>query len=505
MTFVIMAWLFACIICADPSFPDMPLGSGTRLGPYEIHSVLGAGGMGEVYRAHDLRLRRDVAIKVLPAGLSADPDRLHRFEQEARAAAALNHPNIVAVHDIGTHDGSPYIVSELLDGETLRNRLQGGALPVRKAIECAVQIARGLGAAHDKGIVHRDLKPENLFVTVDGRVKILDFGLAKLTQAAPVAAGAASVLPTSAPDTVSGTVLGTVGYMAPEQVRGVASDHRADIFAFGTILYEMLAGRRAFGGDTAPETMTAILKEDPPHLSAVERNVPPSLTRIVNRCLEKDPAARFKAVDDVAFALEAFSDAGPGSDARPAARLKKGMQLTSAAALVVAAALIITATLFVTRFAVPSAGLVGQRVSRVELNLPAGTELNIQASGAIALSPDGAAVAFIGTVGGLRRVYLRRLDQLQTVALQGSEAAQTCLFSPDGGSIAFIGVDGVMKKASLADGLVAPLTAGADFHMGAAWTADDRITFGRDGTLWQIPAAGGCQHRSRCWTAQNAS
>src|SRR5213078_3679011 len=219
----------------------MSLTLGTRFGRYEILAPLGAGGMGEVYRAKDPRLGREVAIKVLPASFSKDPDRLRRFEQEARAAGVLNHPNITAVYDIGTHEGAPYVVSELLEGETLRSRLAGGALSQRKAIDYAIQVAHGLAAAHEKGIVHRDLKPENLFVTRDGRVKILDFGLAKLVQAQQSDQATATLI-----DTQVGTVMGTAGYMAPEQVRGQAVDRRVDIFAFAAILYEMLVGKRAF-------------------------------------------------------------------------------------------------------------------------------------------------------------------------------------------------------------------------------------------------------------------
>src|SRR5512141_845897 len=252
----------------------MALASGSRLGPYEIVAPLGAGGMGEVYRARDPRLGREVAIKVLPSSFSQDADRLKRFEQEARAAGVLNHPNITAVYDLGSHDGSPYIVTELLEGETLRSRLSTGPLPVRKAIEYAVQIARGLAAAHEKGIVHRDLKPENLFVTKDGRVKILDFGLAKLKQAEPGSEGETN-LPTGTAGTEPGVVLGTMGYMSPEQVRGKPADARSDIFSFGAIFHEMLSGRKAFQGDTAADTITAILTKEPPDLSQTNSDVHP--------------------------------------------------------------------------------------------------------------------------------------------------------------------------------------------------------------------------------------
>jgi serine/threonine protein kinase len=233
----------------------MTLTSGTKLGPYEIQSALGAGGMGEVYRARDARLNRDVAVKILPAAFSVDPERLQRFAQESRAAAALNHPNILSIYDIGNDRGAPYVVSELLEGETLRDRLRNGALSSRKAIEYAQQIVRGLAAAHEKGIVHRDLKPENLFLTNDGHAKILDFGLAKFTTSE---ADISDNAPTIQVATEAGTVLGTAGYMSPEQVRGAEADHRSDIFSFGVILYEMLSGRRAFQGETAVETMTAI-------------------------------------------------------------------------------------------------------------------------------------------------------------------------------------------------------------------------------------------------------
>src|ERR1700686_3328185 len=266
----------------------MSITSGTKLGPYEILALLGAGGMGEVYRARDTRLGRDVALKILPDSFARDGDRLRRFEQEARAVAALNHPNILAVFDIGTHNqsqlsegqqkeglhnNSPFLVSELLEGESLRAALYGGALPQRKTIEYGVQIAHGLAAAHEKGIVHRDLKPENIFITKDGRVKILDFGLAKLAQKANDTGSEPDGITVTSSHTAAGVVMGTASYMAPEQVRGQAVDARTDIFAFGAVLYEMLSGVRAFRRDTSAETMTAVLKDDPPELSDPGRMV----------------------------------------------------------------------------------------------------------------------------------------------------------------------------------------------------------------------------------------
>ncbi|HWX38636.1 MAG TPA: serine/threonine-protein kinase, partial [Candidatus Sulfotelmatobacter sp.] len=260
----------------------MTLTAGTKLGPYAIQATLGAGGMGEVYRARDTRLGRDVAIKVMPASFASDADRLRRFEQEARAVAALNHPNILAVHDIGTQDGIPYIVTELLEGRTLREQLNDGAMPVRKALDYAQQISEGLAAAHSRGIIHRDLKPENVFCTKDGRVKILDFGLAK-QNVSPAAHLDATMNGATMPDVLTepGLVMGTVGYMSPEQVRGLPADHRSDLFSLGAILYEMLSGKRAFKRDTTAETMTAILREEPPELTGTNPAVAPGLERIV--------------------------------------------------------------------------------------------------------------------------------------------------------------------------------------------------------------------------------
>ncbi len=301
----------------------MTTGPGTLIDRYQIVALLGKGAMGEVYRARDTRLERDVAVKVLPAAFSSDPDRLRRFDQEARAAGALNHPNIVAVYDVGAQEGTPYVVSELLEGQTLRDLLAHGPLPLRKVLAWGAQIARGLAAAHAKGIVHRDLKPENLFVTQEGRVKILDFGLAKLKPATGMATDPSD----SVAATATGMILGTAGYMAPEQVNGSATDHRADLFALGCVLYEMATGERAFHGQTPVETMFSIVRNDLPEFPATVREKSTAFTATVRRCVEKLPAERFESAKDLAFALEVMAqsgralpaeDEGSAADAAPA-------------------------------------------------------------------------------------------------------------------------------------------------------------------------------------------
>ncbi len=318
----------------------MTLSAGTRLGAYEILSPLGAGGMGEVYRARDSKLKRDVAIKVLPRSLAADPDALARFEREALAVAALSHPNILAIFDFGTHEGIVYAVMELLEGETLRGKLDTGPIPQKQAVDYALQVAKGLSAAHEKGVVHRDLKPENLFVTKDGHVKILDFGLAKRVET--VSPDEETSAPMSAGQTVTGTVMGTAGYMSPEQVRGLPMDARSDIFSFGAILYELLTGVKAFQKDTAGDTMAAILRDEPPERTDSGRDISAGLDDIVRHCLEKERENRFQSAKSIVFALSQSSSSTFTSGARfverPTAGNRKAASITAAAILLLAVA-----------------------------------------------------------------------------------------------------------------------------------------------------------------------
>ncbi len=484
----------------------MSLAPGVRLGAYEIVSLIGSGGMGEVYRARDTRLGRDVAIKVIPPAYSADADRLQRFEQEARAAALLNHPNILAVFDVGTHDpstgtgpGAPYIVSELLEGETLRDRLAAGPLPVRKAIDLAIQMAQALAAAHEKGIIHRDLKPENVFINKDGRAKVLDFGLAKLTQTdSPLVAG--TNLPTTPPahQTQAGLILGTIGYMAPEQVRGLKIDHRADVFAFGAILYEMLSGGRAFKGDTSIDTMTSILKDDPPDLPVAERHIPPALARIVDRCLEKNAAARFHSMHDLAIALETLSLHSESAIAMPApvaGTRARGRAWAPWALAAVTSMAAIAAGAWTYLRPAPIAPTF-----RATLVPPEGVIVDEAAPARlIALSPDGRRLAFVGSGPDRQRMlWVRSLDSLTAQQLAGSEDAYSPFWSPDSRRVGFFSGNsgGKLKTIDLDGGPPTTLCDYVGTPVGADWNADGVILFSTtlapsDGALRRVSASGG--------------
>jgi Tol biopolymer transport system component len=469
----------------------VPLERGTRLGPYEIESVLGAGGMGEVYRARDTRLKRDVAIKILPAAFASDPDRIARFQREAEVLATLNHPNIAAVYGFEETPAASGIVLELVEGPTLGDRTAHGPIPIDEALTIAKQIADALDAAHEKGIIHRDLKPANIKITPGGKVKVLDFGLAKMAEASadgsrkqdPAYALSMSptlaVLPTSA-----GLILGTAGYMSPEQARGKTVDRRSDIWAFGCVLFEMLTGRKTFEtGETVSDAVAAILTRDP-DWKALPPATPEPVRRLLRRCLEKIPDQRLHHIADARLEIaEAFTASREELLARPRPAWTRALPWALAAVAMVIAAFALWAT-GASRRSEPAP------VRRLELTLPPSVEM-FTSNRTVAVSPEGARVAFVGIHTGSRQVYVRALDEFEAVAINGSESATACFFSPDGRSIGLITNAGVLRTISLSDGLVTTVTDGANFLYGAAWGDDDRIVFVRDGTLWQIPRSGG--------------
>jgi serine/threonine protein kinase/Tol biopolymer transport system component len=463
----------------------MTIDTGTKLGRYEIRSQLGAGGMGEVYLARDPKINRDVAIKVLPAAFSSDSERLRRFEQEVQATGKLNHPNILAVYDVETHDGAPYVVYELLEGETLRARLSAGALSARKAVDYALQIAGGLAAAHEKRIIHRDLKPENIFITHDGRVKILDFGLAKLTEPAHDTEPQTDVL-TRRVNTDPGAVMGTVGYMSPEQVRGKSVDHRSDIFSLGVILYEMLSGKRAFRGDSAIETLNAILKEDPLELSLSNSQINSALEKVVMHCLEKRPEQRFQSARDVAFALEALSGLTSQTSEQTLAplvpsptRLKKREVLAWALAAMAIIAALSTAVLYFRR-----APAETPATTRFFIYPPEKTTFR----GSFAISPDGRRVVFRVSSEGKALLWVRALDSLTAQSLAGTEEANFPFWSPDSRFVGFVS-GGKLKKIEVTGGPAQTLCEASDY--GGAWNRDGVIVFSLKLALYRVSAAGG--------------
>ncbi len=447
----------------------MTLSSGSRLGNYDIVGSLGAGGMGQVYRAHDAKLQREVAIKVLPPHLATSPDARARFEQEALSVAKLSNPNILSIFEFGEHEGIAYVVTELVDGQTLRARLESGPLPQRRAIAYGLQIARGIAAAHSRGIVHRDLKPENVMITRDDHIKILDFGLAKSVGPSP-----GEETRVAGVQTTAGTVLGTFGYMAPEQVRGLAVDHRADMFSFGAVLYEMLSGERAFKGETAADTMTAILTKEPPELDTIRLSISPGLDRIVRRCLEKSPELRFQSANDLAFALETLSITTSASAARidsppppvPFIRGRAWLPWSVAAACLVLA-------LMISIFKSPTA----------EAELPWQRFTAVTEAGGVetspTLSPDGSTVAYVMRVNGSWDIYGQRVGGRNATPIvndpkrdEGGPA-----YSPDGSLIAFHESDdeGGIFIAGATGESVRRLT---DFGFNPAWSPDGkRIAF----------------------------
>ncbi|MCU1289588.1 MAG: serine/threonine protein kinase [Acidobacteria bacterium] len=470
----------------------------TNLSHYRIVSKIGAGGMGEVYLAEDTRLDRKVALKLLPADFAADEDRVRRFEQEARATSALNHPNILTVYDIGENEGAAFIVMEFLEGDELRGHLNDGAISQRKAIEYACQIVAGLSAAHERGIVHRDLKPENIFITKDDRVKILDFGLAKLKPAA-LDGGAGSEDETRKPLTNPGVVMGTIGYMSPEQVRGLAADHRSDIFSFGVILYEMLSGKKPFAGDSMVETLNAILKTDAPEFDGDgAKKISPALEKIMRRCLEKKTEHRFHSAHDLCFALEALS----------AQSVSSGNNLTTNANALIDGkikpparrnwlAWVIAGVL---AFALPALGILyfssrpsnETRAVRLYFVPPPELAFNDTLPDAAVISPDGQKIAFTATSADVKNMlYVRNLNATEAKLLPGSENALEPFWSPDSRSIAY-GSNGKLKRSDLT-GANSQVLCDAARLVGGTWNKDGIIVFAPDyrSALVQVSAQGG--------------
>jgi serine/threonine protein kinase len=474
----------------------MTLTSGTRLGPYEIQIPLGAGGMGEVYRARDTRLDRIVAVKILPSHLCGNPEAKQRFEREARSISSLNHPHICTLHDIGSHDGTSYLVMEYVEGQTLDARLQKGPMTLKQALECGVQICDALEKAHRAGIVHRDLKPGNVMLTASG-AKLLDFGLAKPLVAGIHGAGDRGTLTpstptmnlsmltaTPAPLTQQGTIVGTFQYIAPEVLQGQEATPRSDIFSFGCVLYEMVTGRRAFDGKTQLSVMSAILEKEPESLSTVQPTTPVALDYTVRTCLEKNPEDRFQTAHDVKLQLGWIATSPLQTGTRALPQTKGRSKLWIAAGLLALAVVALTAALLRPG---PS-----RRVLRVNLLPPEGTRFEtLYRNGSPSLSPDGTHVAFIAQKDGRNSLWLRSLDRLDAMPVQGTDDAYFPFWSPDSKAIAFF-MQGKMWRTDL-NGDSPSIICDAPEARGGSWGSGDVIVFSPmfGGPIFKVPAAGG--------------
>ncbi len=471
----------------------MALVAGTKLGPYEILSAIGAGGMGEVYRARDTRLDRIVAIKVLPTHLADRSELRERFDREAKTVASLNHPHICTLHDIGHQDGIDYLVMEYVEGETLAQRLQKGALPLEQFLQYAIEISDALDKAHRKGVTHRDLKPGNIMLTKTG-TKLLDFGLAKLRQEVAPANVSLSDLPTAKdPLTAQGSIVGTLQYMAPEQLEGEEVDARTDIFAFGAVVYEMATGQRAFEGKTQASVIGAILRDDPPPISSLQPMTPPALDRVVKRCLAKEPDERCQSAKDLTDELKWIVEGGSqvtlaSSVAPKSARTigRRGLILAATASLLAA----VIASLGTWNLKPAPV----QPVSRLTITLPPGQQLAGLESGlALALSPDGTHLAYVARQGGVQQIYLRAMDSLAAMPLPGTEGGTTPFFSPDSQWVGFF-AGGRLKKVSVNGGATLDLgMVGATTGAGASWGSQGIIAIapGAASALLQVPDGGG--------------
>ncbi|HEX3820923.1 MAG TPA: protein kinase [Candidatus Sulfotelmatobacter sp.] len=470
----------------------MALPAGTKLGPYEIAAPLGAGGMGEVYRARDIRLDRSVAIKILPAHLADKPEAGERFEREARTISSLNHPNICQLHDVGSQDGVRYLVMELLEGETLAERLCRGPMQLEQVLRYGAEIARGLDAAHRCGVVHRDLKPGNIMLTKSG-AKLMDFGLAKgMAASRPVSAELTATMTSSQPSplTTQGTIVGTFQYMSPEQVEGKEADARSDIFSLGSVLYEMISGKRAFEGKTLVSVAAAILEKDPEPIKTLQPLTPPALERVIKKCLAKDPEQRWQNASDLASELGWIAEGGPSSGTRavPVAgfRRKNGLFAWAVAAVALLAAIAMGIALFSSREAKP--------VVRLQINAPDKIQFSFvgDAGGPPVISPDGTHVVLsMKGSDGKSQLYLRSLDKLSFDPLPATEDGQFPFWSPDSRSIAFF-TGGKLKRVDIAGGPVVTICDVAQAR-GGAWGSKGIILLARSFTseLYQVPATGG--------------
>ncbi len=467
----------------------MTLLPGSRLGPYEVVAFVGVGGMGEVYKARDTRLDRTVALKVLPAQVASDPQFRERFEREARVVSSLDHPHICALYDVGRERGVDFLVMQFLDGETLASRLMSGPLPLDQALGCAIEACSALAAAHRKGIVHRDLKPGNVMLTKSG-AKLLDFGLAKTT-AMPVAAGV-SVAPTQeAPLTAQGTILGTLQYMAPEQLEGKEADPRTDIFAFGAMLYEMLTGRKAFEGRSQASLITAIMSAQPVPITACQPLAPPAIDHIVRTCLAKDPDARFQSAHDLLMNLKwIVEDGSPTAGTAPMGTSRRWRARLGTAASVAGAMVIASlATWWLTR----PQSVAAPSVVRATIALPATASVRAGrfTVANVAISPDGTHIVYAGAAGDDSQLYLRSLDRTEVMPIAGTGGALNPFFSPDGQWVAFY-AGGKLKKVPIVGGGSLTL-CDADFAFGGAWSDDGTIVFGGSllGGLLRVSSNGG--------------
>jgi serine/threonine protein kinase len=455
---------------------------GTTIAHYRIIEQLGSGGMGVVYKARDTRLGRTVAIKVLPAGATSDSEKRRRFEQEARAAAALNHPHICTLHDIGREGDLDFLVMEYLEGESLAYRLAKGPLPLAQALEYGAHIADALARAHRHGIVHRDVKPGNVMLTKDG-AKLLDFGLAKLKWADSDLSHSSAA--TADPATTPGTVLGTVPYMAPEQLEGKPTDARTDIFALGAVQYEMVTGKRAFAGESQASVIMAIMSAEPAPISSLQPMTPPSLERLVKRCLAKEPDGRWQSADDVADELRWIRETGAASAPTPQPSSSRRLRF----ALILAAALFLGVAAGVALWrALATAPILP--VSRLNISLSSsGLSLT---QGGVAISPDGQTTVFAARAVDGQRLYVRRVGDWSSLPLKGTEGAYGPFFSPDGGSVAFF-ADGKLKKAPLGSGPTETICSVALQSTAGTWGRDGRIVFSQwpNGGLCRVADGGG--------------